>query len=60
MHTKTAGLKDLVKALGILVVVTPQKSSIGAGLAEPPNEILTASCRQNGLADAYDSGYEEE
>jgi len=60
MHTKTAGLKDLVKALGILVVVTPQKSSIGAGLAEPPSEILTASCRQNGLADAYDSGYEEE
>ncbi len=60
MHTKTAGLRDLVKALGILVVVTPQKSSIDAGLADAPSEILTASCRNSGLADAYDSGLEEE
>ena len=54
MHTKTAGLRDLVKALGILVVVSPQKSHV-AGFAEPPSEILTASCRQSGLAEAYDS-----
>jgi len=37
MHTKTAGLRDLVKALGILVVVTPQKPSV-AGLADAPSE----------------------
>ena len=60
MHTKTAaGLRDLVKALGILVVVTPQKPSV-AGSADAPSEILTASCRNSGLADAYDSGLEEE
>lgn len=59
MHTKTAGLRDLVKTLGILVVVTPQKSSIG-GFADAPSEILTASCRQNGLAEAYDNGFEED
>lgn len=60
MHTKTAGLRDLVKALGILVVVTPQKAAYASGFADAPSEILTASCRQNGLAEAYDNGFEEE
>jgi hypothetical protein len=60
MHTnKTAGLRDLVKALGILVVVSPQKPPV-SGFADAPSEILTASCRNSGLADAYDSGLEEE
>jgi hypothetical protein len=43
-----------------MVVVTPQKPSIGAVFAEPPAEVLTASCRQNGLSDAYDNGFEED
>jgi hypothetical protein len=43
-----------------MVVVTPQKPSVGAGFADAPTEILTASCRQNGLAEAYDNDFEEE
>jgi len=54
MHEKTAHLRDLARALGCLVVVIPQKPSV-AEFADAPSEILTASCRQNGLADAYDS-----
>lgn len=62
MHVKTSGLRDLVKTLGILVVVTPQKEVHASGYADAPSEILTASCRQNGLAEAYDagSGFEED
>jgi hypothetical protein len=58
MHSKTAHLRDLARALGCLVVVTPQKPSFGAG--EPASEVLTESCRQSGLAEAYDSGFLEE
>jgi hypothetical protein len=60
INTKTSYLMDLARALGCLMVVTPQKPSFGAGFAEPPSEVLTASCRQNGLEEAYDSGFEEE
>lgn len=59
MHAKTAHLRDLARALGCLVVVTHQKPSV-AGFADAPTETLTASCRQNGLAEAYDNGIEEE
>ncbi|MDD2754419.1 MAG: hypothetical protein PHS80_02710 [Methanothrix sp.] len=60
MHSKTSHLRDLARALNCMVVVTPQKLSIGAVFADAPSEILTASCRQNGLADTYDNGFEEE
>jgi len=60
MHSKTAGLRDLVKTLGILVIVTPQNAAHASGYADAPSEILTASCRQNGLAEAYDNGFEED
>jgi len=54
MHAKTVHLRDLARALGCLVVVTHQKPYV-AGFADAPSEILTVSCRQNGLGDAYDS-----
>lgn len=60
MHTKTAHLRDLVKALGCLVIVTPQKAAYASGFADAPTEILTSSCRQSGLTEAYDNGFEEE
>ena len=61
MNSKTAHLRELARAMGCLVVVTPQKPSIGAGFfAEAPSEILTASCRDSGLSDAYDNGFEED
>jgi hypothetical protein len=60
MHSRTSHLRDLARALNCMVVVTPQKLSIGAGFAEAPSEILTASCRDSGLSDAYDNGFEEE
>lgn len=60
MHAKTSGLRDLVKTLGILVIVTPQKAAHASGYADAPSEIFTASCRQSGLAEAYDNGFAEE
>jgi hypothetical protein len=61
MHSRTSHLRDLARALNCMVVVTPQKPSIGAGFfAEAPSEILTASCRDSGLSDAYDNGFEED
>jgi len=60
MYSRTSHLRDLARALNCMVVVTPQKPSIGAVFAEPPAEVLTASCRQNGLSDAYDNGFEED
>lgn len=60
MNAKTSHLRDLARALGCLMVVTPQKPSFGAGSAEPLSEVLTASCRQNGLEEAYDNDFEEE
>jgi hypothetical protein len=60
MYSRTSHLRDLARALGCLVVVTPQKPSIGAGFTDAPSEILTASCRQNGLQEAYDNGFAEE
>lgn len=59
MHSKTAHLRDLARALGCMVVVTPQKAHV-SGYADAPSEIFTASCRQNGLAEAYDNGFEED
>lgn len=59
MDSKTAHLRSLAMSLGCLVVVSPQKTSV-AGFAEPPSEVLTASCRNSGLSEAYDNGFEEE
>jgi len=54
MDSKTAHLRSLAMSLGCMVVVSPQKTSV-AGFADAPSEILTASCRNSGLSDAYDS-----
>jgi hypothetical protein len=60
MHARTAHLRDLVKALGCLIVVTPQKAAYASGFADAPSESFTESCRNNGLTEAYDNGFEEE
>lgn len=61
MLSKTANLRDLVRSLGILVVVVDQFKPSAAGYGEPPAEILTASCRMDGLTDAIgDSGFGED
>lgn len=59
MH-RTLQLRNLVRALGCVVVVTPRKQAPCIGYAEAPSEILTASIRIDGLAEAIDSDFENE
>lgn len=46
--------------LGVSLVVVEPCQSPAVAFAEAPDEVLTASCRETGLADAYDSGFEED
>lgn len=57
---KTSSLRNLVKMLGVSLVVVEPCQSPAVAFAEAPDEVLTASCRETGLADAYDSGFEED
>jgi hypothetical protein len=58
MKKRTCQLRDLVKALGVLVVVLePQKFS-AAAFSEIPSESFTKSCRQDGLAETMDADFQ--
>jgi len=57
---KTLQLRNLARALGCMVVVTPQKQVPYVGSTEAPSEILTASIRIDGLAEAIDSDFEND
>lgn len=59
MH-RTIQLRDLARALGCMVVVTPQKEIPSIGSADAPSEILTASIKMDGLIEALDSDFEFE
>jgi len=53
----TSSLRELVKLLGCSLVVEPFRPTALTS-AEAPSEMLTASCRDSGLSEAYDSGFD--
>ncbi len=61
MRRRTSQLNALVRVLGCSLVVEPIKAPV-IGIAEPPSERLTASCRQDGLEETVgtiDSDFED-
>jgi hypothetical protein len=57
--SSTSSLRNMVRLLGCNLVVEACQSPAVA-FAEAPDEVLTAFCRQDGLEEALDSGFEEE
>lgn len=58
MKRRTAQLKDLVLAIGVSLVVTPQKP-YASSAADFSSENFTASIRQDGLSEAIDNDFLE-
>lgn len=56
---KTSSLQTLIRSLGVSMVVVEPCLSHAIVFAEPPEDQLTASCLQDGLADAYNSDFDE-
>jgi len=49
----------MVRLMGCSLVVEPFKPT-ALTCADAPSEVLTASCRDSGLSEAYDAGYDED
>lgn len=56
----TSSLRELVRELGCCSLVIESGYAPAMAFSEPPEELLTASCRENGLSEAIDSSFDEE
>jgi hypothetical protein len=59
MLQRTAELRELARALGCMVVVTPQKPAFASD-AEAPSESFTSAFRQDGLEEVIDTDFQNE